>query len=143
MSETPVLFGTPPFAANEAWTANLDGIGVILRYGYSGIGRPPRDPAAMFRAWMLASSLGISCPTKWADRVGTDPVLAILCGSEPTDTPSATTCVDFTTRLTRTMRARARSHCPHRKRGKGPGKGKNGHSAVPTFLPACRHSCHA
>lgn len=107
-----------------AWTANLDTIGFILRRGYSGIGRPPRDPAAMFRAWILATSLGISSPTKWADRLSTDPVLAILCGFEPTDTPSATTFVDFMTRLTRTMRARARVHCPHRKRGKGPGKGK-------------------
>ena len=109
-----------------AWTANLDTVGFILRRGYSGIGRPPRDPAAMFRAWVLATSLGISSPTKWAHRLSTDPVLAILCGFEPTDTPGATTFVDFTARLTRTMRAHARVHCPHRKRGKG--------SALPTSV---------
>ncbi len=107
-----------------AWTANLDAIDFILRRSDVGIGRPPSDPAAMFRAWMLATSLGISCPAKSADRLGTDPVLAILGGFEPTDTPGATTFVDFMTRLTRTMRARPRVHCSHRKRVKGPGKGK-------------------
>ncbi len=126
-----------------AWTANFDATGFILRCGYSGIGRPPRDPAAMFRAWILATSLGISSPTQWADRLGTDPVLAILCGFEPTDTPSATTFVDFMTRLTRTMRARARVHCPHRKRGKGPGKGKKRPLHRADVLRACRRIYHA
>ena len=70
-----------------AWTANLDTIGFFLRRGYSGIGRPPHNQAGMFRAWILAASLGISRPTKWAHRLSTDPVLAISRSSAGSSQP--------------------------------------------------------
>ena len=59
-----------------AWVSDLDPtiLPLLLRC-YNGTGRPPRDPAAMFRAWMLATALRISCPKTWADRLKTDPVL--------------------------------------------------------------------
>lgn len=106
------------------WSANLDCIAHILQRCYRGIGRPPRDPAAMFRTWLLATLLGESSPQHWAGRLRTDSLLAVLSGFDPADTPAASTLRDFMSRLTRQMRRRGRSHRPHRKRGKGPGKGK-------------------
>ena len=111
-------------AALILWSADLDGIAHIIRRSYRGIGRPPRDPAAMFRTWLLATLLGITSPKLWAETLVSDDVLAVLSGFVPGDTPGASTLRDFLSRLTRQMRRRARCHRPHRKRGKGPGKGK-------------------
>ena len=106
------------------WSGNLDCIRHILLAGYSGTGRPPCDPAAMCRTWLLATILGETSPMHWAGRLRTDALLAVLSGFDPADTPGASTLRDFMTRLTRQMRRRDRVHRPHRKRGKGPGKGK-------------------
>ena len=106
------------------WIASIDPIRHILGRCYTGRGRPPRDPAAMFRTWLLATRLGITSAKDWAKRLQTDPLLAILSGFDPNDTPAASTLRDFHLRLTRHMRRRARVHRPHRKRSKGPGKGK-------------------
>ena len=106
------------------WIADLDCIAHILRGCYRGGGRPPRDPAAMFRTWVLATLLGVTSPKRWADLLATDSLLAVLSGFDPDDTPGASTLRDFMTRLTRQMRRRSRYHRPYRARGKGPGKGK-------------------
>jgi hypothetical protein len=105
------------------WSADLDAIAHIVRRGYRDTGRPPRDPAAMFRTWLLATLLQVTSPKLWARMLAGNDVLAILSGFVPGDTPAASTLRDFLTRLTRQMRRRARRHRPHRKRGKGPGKG--------------------
>lgn len=121
--ETAKRFWAMQGPALALWTANLDAVCPILARLYTGIGRPPRDPAAMFRTWLLATQLGISSPKGWADRLRTDGLAAALSGFAPDDTPGATTLADFLRRLTRQMRRRTRRRRPHRKRGKGPGKG--------------------
>ena len=102
------------------WSADLDGVAHTVRRSYRGKGRPPRDPAAMLRTWLLAALLGVTSPQLWAETLAGDDILAILSGFTPGDTPGAPTLRDF---LTRQMRRRSRCHRPHRKRGKGPDKG--------------------
>ncbi len=55
-----LLAATRPWALRDlillAWISDLDPILPLLLRCYSGTGRPPRDPAAMFRAWMLATA---------------------------------------------------------------------------------------
>ena len=114
-------------AAVLLWVANLDPLAPIVQAVYKGhglVGRPPRDPGAMLRTWLLATTLQCTSPDDWARRLATDSVLAILSGFDPADTPGASTLRDFLSRLVRTMRRRARCHRPHRACGKGPGKGK-------------------
>ena len=106
------------------WSADLDGLGAIVRRSYRGTGRPPRDPAAMLRTWVLATLMGITSPRLWAETLTGNDVLAILSGFAPGDTPGASTLRDFLRRLTRQMRRRSRVHRPRRSRGRDPGKGK-------------------
>jgi hypothetical protein len=106
------------------WCADLDAVAHVVLGSYRGTGRPPRDPAAMLRTWLLATLLCITSPRRWAEALKSDDLLAILSGFAPGDTPGASTLRDFLRRLTRQMRRRSRCHRPHRKRGKGPGQGK-------------------
>ncbi len=111
-------------AALTLWVADLDAIAHLVLGGYRGVGRPPRDPAAMFRTWLLATLLKVTSPKAWAAQLATNGILAVLSGFATDDTPAASTLRDFMSRLTCEMRRRSRRHRPHRKRGKGPGKGK-------------------
>ena len=122
------------FSALFMWSADLDPIRRILAACYTGRGRPPRDPLAMFRTWLLATRLGITSARDWADRLRPDALLAILSGFDPQDTPGASTLRDFRDRLTRHMRRRDRSHRPHRKRPKGPAKGQKRPLRCPDVL---------
>jgi hypothetical protein len=63
-----------------------------------GNGRP-KDPAGMLRSWLLMTLCREGSPTVWATRLRREPVLAILAGFTPDDTPGATTHRDFLTRL--------------------------------------------
>lgn len=59
----------------------------------------PRDPSAMLRSWLLMTLCREGSPTVWATRLRREPVLAMLAGFAPGDTPGATTHRDFLTRL--------------------------------------------
>jgi len=59
----------------------------------------PKDPSAMLRSWLLMTLCREGSPTVWATRLTREPVLAILAGFAPGDTPCATTHRDFVTRL--------------------------------------------
>jgi hypothetical protein len=100
------------------WVADLSCVAPVLALAYTGRGRPPRDPLAMFRAWLAATVLAIDSPEQLAQALRTDEVLAVLCGFEPADTPGASTLRDFLRRLGRSLRRRQRRHRPYRKRGK-------------------------
>jgi hypothetical protein len=56
----------------------------------------PKDPVCMLRSWLLMKLLHeTSSPDAWARRLTREPVLAILAGFEPGQTPCATTHRDF------------------------------------------------
>ena len=59
----------------------------------------PKDPSGMLRSWLLMTLCREGSPTLWATRLRREPVLAIMAGFAPGDTPCATTHRDFLTRL--------------------------------------------
>ena len=59
----------------------------------------PKDPVCMLRSWLLMTLIHeTSSPDAWARRLKREPVLAILAGFEPGQTPCATAHRDFLTR---------------------------------------------
>jgi len=60
----------------------------------------PKDPVCMLRSWLLMTLLHeTSSPDAWAQRLRREPVLAILAGFTPGQTPCATAHRDFITRM--------------------------------------------
>ena len=59
----------------------------------------PKDACAMLRSWLLMTHCREGSPTVWATRLKREPVLAILAGFTPGQTPCATTHLDFLKRL--------------------------------------------
>jgi hypothetical protein len=59
----------------------------------------PKDPSAMLRSWVLMTLCREKSPAVWATRMRREPVLAIMAGFVPGQTPCATTHRDFLTRL--------------------------------------------
>ena len=59
----------------------------------------PTDPCAMLRSWTLMTLCREGSPTAWATRLTREPVLAILAGFTPGDTPCATSHYNFLTRV--------------------------------------------
>jgi hypothetical protein len=60
----------------------------------------PKDPLCMLRSWLLMNLIHeTSSPDAWAKRLKREPLLAILAGFEPGQTPCATTHRDFIVRL--------------------------------------------
>ncbi|MEW6226534.1 MAG: transposase [Bacillota bacterium] len=67
----------------------------IIAPRYSATGRPSRDPLAMLRAMVCASSLGIQSITKLVSLFRSSPVLAACAGFDPDDIPGVGTFYDF------------------------------------------------
>jgi len=59
----------------------------------------PKDACAMFRSWLTMTLCREGSPTVWATRLTREPLLAILAGFAPGQTPCATTHIDFMKRL--------------------------------------------
>jgi hypothetical protein len=59
----------------------------------------PRDPVTLLRSWLLMALCREGSPTVWARRLRREPVLAVLAGFVPGDTPGASTHRDFLARL--------------------------------------------
>lgn len=79
---------------------SLDTVRDSLRALYCPHGNgSPKDPGAMLRSWLLMTLCREKSPTVWGTRLRREPVLAIMAGFEPGDTPCATTHRDFLTRL--------------------------------------------
>ena len=50
-------------------------------------GRPPKDPVAMLRCFVLMGALGEAAVNAWVARLSKEPILAILSGFEPRARP--------------------------------------------------------
>jgi len=59
----------------------------------------PYDPCCMLRSWLLMTLLKVASPDDWAIRLRCEPLLAILAGFTPAQTPCATAHRDFLTRF--------------------------------------------
>jgi hypothetical protein len=59
----------------------------------------PTDPSAMLRSWLLMTLCREGSPTAWAVRLKREPVLAILAGFTPGQTPCATSHRNFLSRV--------------------------------------------
>ncbi len=79
---------------------SLDPVGKALTDLYCPTNNgAPQDASAMLRSWLLMTYRREGSPTVWATRLKREPVLAILAGFVPGQTPCATTHLDFLTRL--------------------------------------------
>ena len=85
---------------SKLWITDLSYTTTWLHDTYSIKGPPPRDPASMWRSYLLFlltnPSMGI---TKWVDQMYRVPLYAILSGFEPGDIPGVGTFYDFFWRL--------------------------------------------
>ncbi len=58
-------------------------------------GAPPRDPADLLRCWLCMTLAGYTSVSDWVIAMRTVPLLAILCGFAPDDTPGVGTLYNF------------------------------------------------
>lgn len=61
--------------------------------------RTPRDPQAMLRSFLLMTHHRITSIPQWVQKTRSEPLLAILCGFPPDDTPGVGTYYDFIDRF--------------------------------------------
>ncbi len=81
-------------------TLSLDPIRDALSDLYCPTGQgDPRDPISMFRAWLAMTLTKEGSPTNWVKTTRTDPVLAVLAGFDPLETPGVGTYYDFLARF--------------------------------------------
>ncbi|GAB6172411.1 hypothetical protein JCM15765_18890 [Paradesulfitobacterium aromaticivorans] len=83
------------------WLADLSRAIPILEpcYVSSKRGKVPRDPLAMLRSFFVMGLEGFVSITKWVKALKSQPVLAILRGFEPNDTPGIGTFYEFIDRI--------------------------------------------
>lgn len=86
-------------------------------------GKPPRDPVDMLRSLVLMSAVGSTAVNAWAKRLKREPVLAVLAGFEPGDTPGVGTYYDFFHRL---LDGPWKPRCQHTRRPSDAFRGKKG-----------------
>lgn len=112
---------------------DLSHVTKLLADTYSPRGPEPRDPASMFRSYLLflmcKPEIGI---TEWVNEMYRYPLYAILSGFEPGDIPGVGTFYDF---LSRFWAVEGKNLSPKvRPRKRKPKKGKKGEKA-PTTTP--------
>lgn len=79
---------------------SLDPVREALETLYCPTGQgDPRDPVTLLRSWLLMALCREGSPTVWAQRLRREPVLAVLAGFRPGDTPGASTHRDFLARV--------------------------------------------
>lgn len=121
---------------SKLWITDLSHITTMLRPLYDDKGPEPRDPASMFRSYLLnllvRPELGI---TEWVKEMVTVPLYAILSGFVPGDIPGVGTFYDFFPRLWASERKNNTAKKKSAKtRKRKPKKGKKGEKA-PTTTP--------
>jgi len=109
----------------KLWITDISYITSFLCDKYSVKGPSPRDPASMFRSYLLFlltnPSIGI---TKWVDELLRVPLYAILSGFEPGDVPGVGTFYDFFARLWGLDSDNVRSKLKHKRKSKSKRKKK-------------------
>ena len=79
---------------------SLDPVREALNALYCPTGQgDPLDPVGLLRSWLVMALCREGSPTVWARRLRREPVLAVLAGYRPGNTPGASTHRDFLVRL--------------------------------------------
>jgi hypothetical protein len=86
---------------SKVWLLDLSPAIPILKPCYSDgpRGKSPRNPLAMLRSFFVMGISGCTDITKWVTSLRSRPILAILSGFAPGDTPGIGTYYDFIDRL--------------------------------------------
>ncbi len=123
-NDWPIIF--------KMWITDLSYVTTWLLDTYSLKGPAPRDPAAMFRSYLLFlltnSTIGIS---KWVDQLHRVPLYAILSGFEPGDIPGVGTFYDFFQRLWGLDQQNFKSSLKFKRKKKKKAKLKKGEKLAP------------
>ena len=119
---------------SKLWMIDLSPLTTMLVDLYDAKGPEPRDPASMFRSFlvflMTHPEMGI---TKWVDEMIRNPLYAILSGFVPLETPGVGTFYDFFKRLWVASGLNLKPKKQKNRKNK-PKKGKKGEKA-PTATP--------
>lgn len=94
--------GLPFFFRQLAYkflNADLSKADQLMRDRYGKCGPRPRKPSDMLRSMLLMIAMRVTSITKWAERLKTDPFVAILSGFQPGNVPGTGTFYDFMTKL--------------------------------------------
>lgn len=116
----------------KLWITDISYITTLLSDDYSIKGPKSRDPASMFRSYILFlltnPTIGI---TKWVDELHRVPLYAILSGFEPGDIPGVGTFYDFFNRLWGLDFDNVKSNLKHKRKKKRKKKPKKGEKQAP------------
>ncbi len=114
-------------ALHKLWITDLSGITECLYDTYSNRGPEPRDPAAMFRSYLLflflRPTIGL---TNWVDELKTNPTYAVISGFNPDNVPGVGTFYDFLSRLWNSKDVNCKSKLKSKKKRKKRKKPKKG-----------------
>lgn len=130
----------------KALLLNLDKAIPLLTPCYSANkGRPVEYPAVhMLRSTILMVSMGITSLTRWAQKLACNPLLAVLSGFDPSQTPSVSNFYAFWDRLSlqdKELRKKERGKLrPKRKKPKNTKKGKKLPNRKPGVCTRLLHS---
>lgn len=118
----------------KLWLTDLSYLPELIAEQYADVGRPPRDPASIFRSYLLYlmtnPAIGL---TAWVHELHRVPMYAILSGFDPQDVPGVGTFYDFFPRLWEAEKKNCRPRKqPKKKRG---AKGKKKGEKAPTTKP--------
>ena len=110
----------------SVWHTDLSKVRSIVKHCYSqDKGRCATDPVNLFRSLLLMELRHVLSVDQWVNDLRTQPILAILSGFEPGNTPGVGTFYDFQNRLWSGVNAHLSKKVrkPRRKPKKGKKKG--------------------
>ncbi len=117
----------------KIWITDLSSLSSWLKDSYSDKGPMPRDPASMFRSYLLLlftkPTLSI---TQWVDELHRVPLYAIISGFEPGNVPGVGTFYDFFRRLWGPENVNAKPKLKPKRQKKKKKKPKKGEKETPS-----------
>ncbi len=119
----------------KLWNTDLSALTTMLRDSYSKKGPEPRDPASLWRSFLILlmtnPTMGI---TEWVNEMKRTPLYAILSGFPFDDIPGVGTFYDFFERLWPAVDKNLKPKKQRRRKGKTK-KGKKKGEKAPTTTP--------
>lgn len=83
----------------KLYYADLDLLYDTIAFTYPNFGRPAKYQDAIFRSFLLASSLGFNSIKKWVPFLKSEKLLCYAIGVKPSDVPAVSNHYDFIKRL--------------------------------------------
>ena len=78
---------------------DLSAVDCIMKPHYSTVGPKPWSPSILLRALLVMIAYKCTTITRWVTQLRITPILAIICGFDPTHVPGVGTFYDFMSRL--------------------------------------------